>query len=403
MVEAPGTPVDRAGLNPSDAGLEPARVADLVARAAREVEADTIGSCQLAIARHGRLGAVAAIGTVVQAGEARPATPETLYVAFSCTKGVMSAAAWLLMQEGRLDPRERVAAIIPEFAANGKESVTVEHLLCHTAGFPNAPFPPEEWPDRERRLARFARWRLDWEPGSRFTYHPTATMWVLAEIVERRSGLDHRRFVRERVAQPLGLGDLHLGAPPAVHTRIADIEYRGAEPSAQERAAAGFPDIPLDPALAESSMLGMNQPFAREVGIPGGGAVTDAATLALFYQALLRDRAAADGGGLWRPEVLADALRVRTGDLTDPWFGTRANRALGVVVAGEEPARAARGFGRTNSPCAFGHNGAGGQVAWGDPETGISFAFLTNTFDRNPIRQGRRGLALSSRAAACGA
>jgi len=144
------------------------------------------------------------------------------------------------------------------------------------------------------------------------------------------------------------------------------------------------------------------QAFAREVGIPGGGAVTNAPTLALFYQALLRDGRPAEGAPIWRPDALAAALRVRTGDLTDPWFGTKANRALGVVVAGDEQERAARGFGRTNSPEAFGHNGAGGQVAWGDPATGISFAFLTNTFDRNPIRQGRRGLALSSRAAACG-
>lgn len=394
--------MDRAHLNPEDAGLDPARVADLVARAAREVESGTVGSCQLAIARRGRLGAVVALGEAVQDGALRPVDIETLYVAFSCTKGVMSAASWLLLQDGLLDPAERVVDVVPEFGTHGKEVVTVEHLLCHTAGFPYAPFPPEEWPDRTRRLERFARWRLDWAPGSRFTYHPTATMWVLAEILERRTGLEHRRLVRERVAEPLGLHDLHVGAPAAVHARIADIEYRGEEPSAEERAAVGFPDIPVDPALAESSMLGMNEPFAREVGIPGGGAVTNAATLALFYQALLRDVGAENGAGLWRPEILTEALRVRTGDLTDPWFGTKAHRALGVVVAGEEPERAARGFGRTNSSLAFGHNGAGGQVAWGDPETGISFAFLTNTFDRNPIRQGRRGLALSSRAAACG-
>jgi CubicO group peptidase (beta-lactamase class C family) len=403
VVEAARTPVDGPRLSAAAAGLDPDRVADLVARAEREVDAGTIGSCQLAVARHGRLGAVAAIGRVMQAGVTRPATPETLYVAFSCTKGVMSAASWLLMQDGLLDPAERVAEIVPEFAANGKETVTVEHLLCHTAGFPAAPFPPEEWPDRAKRLARFASWRLDWEPGSRFTYHPTATMWVLAEVFERRTGIEHRRLVRERVAMPLGLTDLHLGAPPAVHGRIADVEYRGTEPSDEERAAVGYPLIPADPALAEASMLGMNQPFAREVGIPGGGAVTNAASLAMLYQALLRDGRAPGGAPVWRPETLAEALRVRTGDLTDPWFGTTANRALGVVIAGDEAGRAARGFGRTSSAVAFGHNGAGGQVAWGDPATGISFAFLTNTFDRNPIRQGRRGLALSSRAAACAA
>lgn len=401
MVEAARTAVDRARLSPEDAGLDADRVDDLVARAAREVEAGTIGSCQLAIARHGRLGAVVAIGEAGHGGGLRPSTTGTLYVAFSCTKAIVSAATWLLVQEGLLDPAERVATIVPEFAANGKEAVTVEHLLCHTAGFPAAPFPPEEWPDRTARLARFARWRLEWPPGSRYTYHPTSSMWVLAEVLERRAGVEHRRLVRERVAGPLGLVDLHLGAPPAVHARIADVEYRGSEPTAAEREAAGYPELPADPVLAESSMLGMNQPFAREVGIPGGGAVTNAASLVLFYQALLQDGRAPDGMPIWRADVLADALRVRTGDLLDPWFGVPANRALGVVIAGDETTRAVRGFGRTSSPAAFGHNGAGGQIAWGDPATGISFAFLTSTFDRNPIRVGRRGLALSSRAAAC--
>lgn len=390
----------RAPLDPAAAGLDPDRVDEVIARAQREVDAGIIASCQLAIARHGRLGVDVAIGEAPLGGTQRPVTPETLFVSFSCTKGVMAAASWLLLQAGRLDPSERVADIIPEFGDNGKTAVTVEHLLCHTAGFPNAPFPPEEWPDRDRRLARFARWRLDWAPGSRFTYHPTATMWVLAEIIERRTGHDHRHFVRTRIAEPLGLSDLHLGAPPAVHPRIAHVEYRGTEPTAAEKAAVGMPDIPTDGVLGEASMLGMNEPFAREVGIPGGGAVTTAATLARFYQALLGDLR--DGGGdpTWRRDVLLDALRVRTGDFVDPWFGTPANRALGVVVSGDDATRAARGFGRTNSATAFGHNGAGGQIAWADPTTGVSFAFLTNTFDRNPIRQGRRGLGLSSRAAA---
>jgi len=396
------THIDHADLDPTDAGLDPEGVQALVARAAREVDADHIGSCQLAIARHGRLGALAAIGSAVQDGSEDPVTPETLYVAFSCTKALMAATAWLLMQDGVLDPATRVAELIPEFATHGKDVVTIEQLLCHTAGFPNAPFPPTDWPDRTARRARFARWRLDWAPGSRFTSHPTASMWVLADVFEELTGHDHRRLVRDRIAAPLGLDDLHLGAASTEHHRIADVEYRGTEPTAAEREAAGLPEIPTDPALSEGSMLGMNEAVAREIGIPGGGVVTNAATLVRFYQALLGDLAGDGGPGHWDPSALRDALRVRTGDLTDPWFGTPAGRALGVVISGDDATRAARGFGRTNSPEAFGHNGAGGQVAWADPATGISFAFLTNGFDRNAIRQARRGLALSSRAAACG-
>jgi len=77
-----------------------------------------------------------------------------------------------------------------------------------------------------------------------------------------------------------------------------------------------------------------------------------------------------------------------------------ANRGLGIALAGDEQ-RAARGFGTTNSALAFGHNGAGGQIAWGDPATGISFAFCTSSHDRNALRKARRMVALSSRAASC--
>ena len=83
------------------------------------------------------------------------------------------------------------------------------------------------------------------------------------------------------------------------------------------------------------------------------------------------------------------------------WTGVTANRGLGVVIAGDDGKANLRGFGHTQSPGTFGHNGAGGQIAWADPESGISFAYLTNGLDAHILRQGRRGIGLSSRAAIC--
>ena len=60
-----------------------------------------------------------------------------------------------------------------------------------------------------------------------------------------------------------------------------------------------------------------------------------------------------------------------------------------------------RGFGKTNSPLAFGHGAAGGQIGWADPTTGISLGYCTNGFDRNDMRQGRRGVGISSLAVVC--
>jgi CubicO group peptidase (beta-lactamase class C family) len=130
--------------------------------------------------------------------------------------------------------------------------------------------------------------------------------------------------------------------------------------------------------------------------VPGGGGIMSAAALALFYQALLHG--GLGGRRVWSPEMLGSARSVRSGSLTDPLYGKLANRALGIIIAGDSD-RHFRGFGHGNSPETFGHNGAGGQLAWADPATGLSLGYVTGGHDRNGIRQGRRGVAIGSLAA----
>lgn len=94
------------------------------------------------------------------------------------------------MGDGLLQRSTRVADLVPAFAENGMDTVTVEHLLTHTAGLPRARMPDDDWPDPQRRVERFASWRLEWEPGSRFVYHGSAAHWVLAQLVETVTGTD---------------------------------------------------------------------------------------------------------------------------------------------------------------------------------------------------------------------
>jgi len=386
--------------SPESIGIDAAKLERVFERAEREVREGLLPSCQVAVARQGKLAGLRTFGSVTHEGRAAAATDETLYVVFSCTKAITSTAAWLLLQEGKLELKERVADILPEFATNGKERVTVEQLFTHTAGFPYAPYPPSEWLDRDARRARFGRWRLNFEPGSRMEYHATSSMWVIAAIVEERAGLDFGQFVRQRIAAPLGLDNLYLGLPREQHGRLADVVHVGPVLSPEELAKMGFPVNPQSE-VTEEALLEFNRPEARAAGVPGGGATMTASDLALFYQALLRDAEPHDGVRVWARETVVQGLEIRTGGLVDPMIGRRlANRALGLVIAGETD-RHFRGFGHTNSSRAFGHMGAGGQVAWADPETGISFGYCTNGHDRNPLRQGRRGVGLSSRAASC--
>jgi len=387
--------------SPREASLDPQKVEALFERAAREVNDGLLPSCQIAIARHGKVGAMRTFGHAVQGGANRPATNDTLYTIFSCTKAIMSSAAWLLIGEDKLDVRERAADIVPEFGTNGKGAITVEQLLLHTAGFPNAPYAQSEWNDRAKRLERFAKWRLEFPPGNRFFYHPTASFWVIAEIIERRAGMDFRRFVHERIALPLGLPGMHLGLAPDLHSRVADLVYVGEPLSEEELRKLGFPPA-AESEVTEELILGFNTAGVREAGVPGGGGIMTAAELALFYQGVMHNRGR-EGAPLWKPETLAEALRPRSGDYIDPYLGHRVNRGLGVIIAGDDGKANFRGFGKTNSPSAFGHAGAGGQIGWGDPASGISLAYCTNGFDRNDLRQGRRGVALSSLAAICAA
>src|SRR5581483_1534610 len=97
--------------------------------------------------------------------------------------------------------------------------------MTHTAGFPLAPLGPRDWGTKEGRLAAFARWRLNWEPGTKFEYHATSAHWVLAEIIERRTGVEWRRYVREELLDPMGLDDLYVGLPEDRNDRVADVVY----------------------------------------------------------------------------------------------------------------------------------------------------------------------------------
>jgi len=376
--------------DPVELGLDPAAIDALLVRAGREIDDGTLPSCQIAVARNGRLGVFETLGT---------ATSANRYVIFSCTKALIAGAVWLLLADGSLRLDQRVGDVIPEFATNGKDQITVEQLLVHQSGFPSAPLNLMADPGRQDRLDRYATWRLNWEPGTRFEYHPTSAHWVLADLIETVSGIDYRDFVHTRVLDPLGLTRFRLGEPPERQADIAPLEIRGEPPTEAEFAAMfGIEGLTLATLVGEvtdAALIAFNRPEVRALGVPGGGGITDAASLALYYQALLHNP-----DGLWDPAWLAAGTREVHGDLPDPLFGVPSHRSLGLTIAGDGDTARFRGYGHTVSPRAFGHDGAAGQIAFADPDTGVSFCYLTNGIDANVLRQNRRTAGLASRAGA---
>jgi CubicO group peptidase (beta-lactamase class C family) len=345
---------------------------ELLGTARADVDSGWVPSCQLAVARDGELIAFETFGD---------ATDQSRYCIFSCTKPIVASAVWLLIGEGRLDPSRRVAEYVPEFAVNGKEGVTVEQLMLHTSGFPNALMKEVDGADPTRRRATFAEWKLEWEPGTRFEYHGTSAHWVLVELIERLGGMDARDYVEQRVCTPLGLPRV-LGIRESEQDHIAPLIAVG--------------DGPLDAAI-DVAIMRMSKPEVRGAGVPGYGAIMRAADLALFYQGVMRNPS-----GLWDVDVLHDVTTNVRCVFPDNLLQVPVNRTLGLVLAGDDWQHFMRygSFGVANSPRSIGHAGAHMHIGWGDPESGLSFAYCTNGLDPDVMKEGARGVNLSGIAAA---
>ncbi|MGX9883343.1 serine hydrolase domain-containing protein [Streptomyces sp. NPDC002276] len=359
---------DHLVVDPESVGVDPHRLDVLLRRIRLEVEHGPLPSAQVAVARGGRLVAFETWGD---------AGPDTRYVLQSVGRSIVAGVVWKLLGEGLLRLDEQVAAIIAEFAPNGKDAVTVEQVLTHTAGFPFAPLGYPKMLDREQRLAAFGRWRLDTPPGTRFQFHLTAAAWLIAEIVERRTGLPFAEYLRERIAQPLGLSSIELGVPverqpgtvaPTIATDRTD--------DAQE------PD-PWGPWY-------LSDPRVLAAGEPSHALVATAADVALYFQAL-------EHSGLWKPEAVAEGTRIRFTQLPygEQIYGgggsRRTSMGLFVTVAGPD---AGSQLPSTGSPSLFGSAGAAYQLGFMDPESGLSFACLSNGYPLSGYDHSRRGTAL---------
>src|SRR5262249_57391015 len=193
-------------------------------------------------------------------------------------------------------------------------------------------------------------------PGSRVHYHRGAAHWVAAVLIEALTKTDYRSFIRENIAEPLGLADeLYVGLPDRVHGRAVDMH----EPAQDggRRIALGEP----------------NSPDARRAGTPGGGGYATARAMAAFYQMLLQG-GQLGGARLLSPRTIAYVTRNYTGDRVDAYMGMPMHRGLGPHLRGTTDT--IRGLGALASPRTFGHGGVGSADCWAGPGSGVSFACL---------------------------
>ncbi|MFC6084408.1 serine hydrolase domain-containing protein [Sphaerisporangium aureirubrum] len=338
----------------------------------------------------------------------RPWERDTPVFSYSCTKAVAATVLLRLAERGLVDVTAPVAEVWPEFAAAGKERVTVEHLITHQAGLPvvESPVPVEEFGDMPAIADRLAGQAPLWEPGTAHGYHSITYGFLAGEVVRRVTGSSVGELLAEEIAGPRGLA-MWLGAPADVITRAARLsagdrvapgaggnaaaERKGAEKagarSAERAAAPGAAAGPSqDPwqavataALDRDSLMnramanpnldllkgGANHPTIMAAGWPAVGLITTARDLAGFYRDLV-------AGELLKPETLRDATRRRVQGpdrvlVLDSSFGLgymRPSMTFPTPRAGVETA--------------FGHNGLGGSLGLGDVRHRLGMAYTMN-------------------------
>jgi CubicO group peptidase (beta-lactamase class C family) len=343
------------------------------ARFARLCEA--FASCFADGLEHGASVSVFADGKMVadlwgghaDAARTRPWRADTLVNVWSVTKGVVALAVAMLVERGKLAYQAPIAKVWPEFAANGKDAITLDLAMSHQAGLNGLSVPMDDaglyaWFPYVEALAAMAPL---WEPGSRCAYHAISYGHLAGEAMRRADGRMPGRFIADEIAAPLGV-PFFIGLPEAEDHRVAAI-ISGPKNSdwIAELRKSEYPHSTWNPELID---VRPNDRAWRAAEIPGGNGHATAGALARIY-GMMACGGTLDGKRLISREGIAAATRERFRGM-DASFGTPS--AFGAGFQLDEAC-----YGRRASAGSFGHTGWGGSVAFADPGAGIGFAFLT--------------------------
>lgn len=334
------------------------------------------GETGIAVAAYyrGKLIVNAAAG-YADVAERLPATPETLFPVFSVTKGITALAVHIQAERGHLSASDRISKHWPEFAANGKADITIEHALSHRAGIPQMPagVNPELMADWDWMVGQVAGFAPVFPLDTTIAYHVLVWGWILGEVVRRT---DPRRrpfdvFVREEICGPLKINEALLGIPDGDLPRVATL-YGG-------NGSFFHDEHHASPASVFPGSNVHNKTVVRQCVDLGAGAIGTASSIARLF-ALLAEGGGLDGTRLLSPGRVRGLTRPREG-ARDPerildvpvWFG-----AGGFWLGGEEGA---------SDPLVGDHReviyspGAGGSVAWANIRDRIAVCICHNNMD----------------------
>jgi CubicO group peptidase (beta-lactamase class C family) len=324
---------------------------------------------QLYVSLRGEVVTDAAFGL---ARDGVPMRTDTLMLWLSAGKPLSAVAVAQLWERGLLELDDPVARHIPEFAAHGKDVVTIRHILTHTGGF-RAVIGHWEGKPWNEVIAALAASRLEprWVPGQTAGYHPVTSWYLLGELVRRLDGRPFDRYMREAIFEPIGMHHSWIGMPPERYRAYGDRiglmhETKGAQPAA---------NYPLDTEEVAT------QPR------PPTNARGPIRELAFFYEMMLARGSAPPlptGEGtrqrvLLPQTVEAMTARHRVGQY-DKTFKHVIDWGLGFVLQSNQYGAdtVPYGYGPHASPRTFGHSGSRSSIGYADPEHGLAVGCLFN-------------------------
>lgn len=274
---------------------------------------------------------------------------DAMFLLGSISKPIAVTALMTLFDRGEFRLEDPVRKFLPDFVGDGREAVTMQHLLTHVSGLPDQLPENDALRKAHAPLAEFAaravRTPLNFPPGSKYQYSSMAIL-LASHIAERIGGADIATLIDRSVLQPLGmrhsaqgLGRFEQSSLVPMQTEFAAVEAGGGDPSAKS--------------------WDWNSEYWRKLGAPWGGTHASASDLGRYLAEFLFAR-----GVVVRPET---ARRMTTNQNPSPL----TPRGLGFNVG---PSFAGAGC----SPATFGHTGSTGTIAWADPATKTICVVLTS-------------------------
>lgn len=342
----------------------------------------TTGGAALAVHVDGRDVIDVFTGTA-DTRDGRAWTHDTPAILFSATKGLAALTVAVLAERGRIGYAQPVAAIWPEFAALGKSEMTVGDVLAHRAGLPavEGSLTLDELIDNRGFAARLAAQQPLWPHAQSHLYHALTWGPLVSEIVRRATGQEIGTIFQEEIARPLEAAvtlqpTLQEARNVAYATNSPELEHFSTTtiPLLGEQAVAMLTAGGALPLSLVGDGTGLNDPRVLTSGLVSAGGIGTAAGLARVWGATV------DAHPLLSAEPLRALLDVRSagtayGDTTDGSMGHHWG-------AGVQLASAALPL---LTPRSFGHDGAGGQCGFADPEYALGFGYVTNRLSPTPV------------------